>query len=87
MPFDMTTVLFVDDQDRYPQYRAEIALLLKAIGGASRYDFEIVKTLKSEAGHDINRVFIRRFPDCGAIRARLFETAVRRMTTSAEHAG
>ena len=50
MPFDMTTVLFVDDQDRYPQYRAEIALLLKAIGGASRYDFEIVKTLKSEAG-------------------------------------
>jgi Uncharacterized conserved protein len=99
MPFDMTTVLFVADQDKYAQYRAEIAPLLKAIGGAFRYDFEIAKTLKSEAGHDINRVFMLRFPNREAkerffthpqyqeIRVRLFETAVRRMTTIAEHTG
>ena len=97
MPFDMTTALFVADPDKYAQYRAEIAPLLKAAGGAFRYDFEIARTLKSEAGHEINRVFILRFPDRGAkerfftdrryleIRARLFETAVRRMTTIAEH--
>ena len=65
MPFDMTTVRFVADQDKYAQYRAEIAPLLNAIGGAFRYDFEINKTLKSEAGHDINRVFILRFPNRG----------------------
>ena len=32
MPFDMTAVLFVADQDKYAQYRAEIAPLLNAIG-------------------------------------------------------
>jgi uncharacterized protein (DUF1330 family) len=97
MPFDMTVALLVADQDRYAQYRAEIATLLKAAGGAFRYDFEIARTLKSEAGHDINRVFLLRFPDREAkerffahpqyleIRARLFETAVQRVTTIAEH--
>jgi uncharacterized protein (DUF1330 family) len=94
----MTVVLFVADQDKYAQYRAEIAPLLEAAGGAFRYDFEVAKTLKSEAGHDINRVFILSFPDRGAkesffanpryveIRARLFEAAVQRMTIFAEHA-
>ena len=97
MPFDVTNVLFVADRDQYAQYRAEIAPLLEAIGGAFRYDFEIAKTLKNEAGHDINRVFVLGFPSRAAkerfftdsryleIRARLFETAVRRMTTIAEH--
>ena len=99
MPFDLTAVLLVVDQDKYAQYRSEIAPLLKAMGGAFRYDFEIARTLKSDASHEINRVFILRFADRGAkerfftlpqyleIRARLFETAVRRMTTIAEHAG
>jgi uncharacterized protein (DUF1330 family) len=98
MPFDMTNALFVADQGKYAQYRAEIAPLLEAIGGAFRYDFEIAKTLRNEADHDINRVFILRFPSRAAkdrffadpqyqaIRGRLFEPAVRHMTTIAEHA-
>jgi len=98
MPFDMTAVLFVADQDKYAQYRAEIAPLLEATGGAFRYDFAVATALKSEVGHDINRVFILRFPDREAkecffthsqyleIRARLFDAAVRRMTIIAEHA-
>ena len=97
MPFDITAVLFVVDQDRYSEYRAEIAPLLRATGGAFRYDFEVAKALKSEVGHDINRLFILRFPDREekerffnhpqylAIRTRLFETAVRQMTIIAEH--
>jgi uncharacterized protein (DUF1330 family) len=88
----MIAALFVADQDKYAQYRAEIAPLLQAVGGAFRYDFEIAKTLKSEAGHEINRVFILSFPDRAAkerffsdpryleIRGRLFETAVRGIT-------
>jgi uncharacterized protein (DUF1330 family) len=99
MPFDITAVLFVADHDRYAQYRTEIAPLLEATGGAFRYDLEVAKALKSEVGHDINRVFILRFPDRGAkecffthpqyleIRARLFDAAVPRMTIIAERAG
>ncbi len=97
MPFDMIAALSIADQDKYAQYRDEIAPLLKAAGATFRYDFEIAQTLKSEAGHDINRVFILRFPDRMAkesffanpqyleIRARLFEPSVRRMTVIAEH--
>ena len=99
MPFDMTAVLFVADQDKYARYRAEIAPLLEATDAAFRYDFDIAKTLKSEVDHDINRVFLLRFPDREAkerfftnpqyleIRARLFNAAVRRMTIIAEQAG
>jgi|SRR5215475_8134252 len=97
MPFEMTAVLFVADQDQYARYRTEIAPLLEATGGAFRYDFEVAKALKSESGHDINRVFLLRFPDREAkecffthpqyreIRSRLFDAAVRRMTIIAEH--
>jgi uncharacterized protein (DUF1330 family) len=96
MPYDMTFVLFVADPDKYARYRAEIAPLLQSAGGAFRYDFEIARTLKTEAGHDINRVFLLRFPDRAAkerffadpryreIRARLFEPAVRGMTIVTE---
>ena len=99
MPFDMTVGLLVADQEKYTLYRAEIAPLLEANGGAFHYDFEVAKTLKSAAGHDINRLFVLRFPDREAkerfftqpeylaIRARLFETSVRGMTIIGEHAG
>src|SRR5262249_9436490 len=98
MPFDMTAVLFVADQDKYAQYRAEIAPLLQATGGAFRYDLEVAKALKSEVGHDINRLFLLRFPDRGAkewffthsqyleIRARLFDAPVRRLPIIPDHA-
>jgi len=99
MPFDMTVGLFVSDQDKYAQYRAEMTPLLQAAGGAFRYDFEVARTLKSEAGHDINRVFILRFPDREAkerfftnqqyleIRGRLFQPAVAGRITISEHEG
>jgi uncharacterized protein (DUF1330 family) len=97
MPFDMTVGLFVTDPDTYTRYRTAIAPLLQAAGGAFQYDFEIGKTLKSAVGHDINRLFILRFPnreakesffhhhEYQAIRARLFVPAVRETTIIDEH--
>ena len=63
MLFEMDVGLLVMDHQKYAQYRAEITPLLEAAGGRFRYDFEVARTLKSEAGHDINRVFAIRFPD------------------------
>ena len=99
MPFEMTVGLFVTDQDRYVQYRAEMTPLLEAAGGRFRYDFDVARTLKSEASHDINRVFVIQFPDQAArdrffadrryldIRARLFDKSVAGMTRIAVYAG
>jgi uncharacterized protein (DUF1330 family) len=88
MSFEMTVGLLVVDQERYAQYRAAMTPLLEAAGGKFRYDFEVARVLKSEADHDINRVFVIHFPDRAAkerffadpeytaIRARFFERAV-----------
>ena len=96
MAYDMTAALLVANEDQYAQYRAEIAPLLEKAGGAFRYDFRIAATLKSEVDHEINRLFILRFPDRAAkerffadpqyraIRARLFEPAAPRMTVVGE---
>ena len=98
MFFEMTVGLFVVDHEKYAQYRAEIALLLEAAGGRFRYDFEVARTLKSEAGHNINRLFVIQFPDRASkqslftdsqyvkIRARLFEKAVAGTAIIAEYA-
>lgn len=87
--------LSVVDQEKYAQYRAEMTPLLTAAGGRFRYDFEIARTVKSEAAHDINRLFVIEFPDRAAnerffsdskyveIRTRLFEKAVKGRTTIA----
>jgi uncharacterized protein (DUF1330 family) len=97
--FEMTVGLLVVDHEKYTQYRAEIAPLLEENGGRFRYDFEIGRTLASEAGHAINRVFVLQFPDGAAkqlffsdpryreIRGRLFEKAVGGTTLIAEQAG
>ena len=50
MPFEMTVGLLVVDQEKYAQYRAEMTPLLEAAGGRFRYDFEVARTLKGEAG-------------------------------------
>ena len=96
MPFEMTVGLEVTDGAKYAQYRAEIAPLLEGTGGKFRYDFEIARTLKSEASHPINRLFVLQFPDRARreeffknpeyleIRRRLFEKAVDQMTILAE---
>ena len=85
------------DHEKYAQYRAEIAPLLEAAGGRFRYDFEVARTLKSEAGHEINRLFVIQFPDRASkerffadsryleIRARLFEKAVEGRAIIAEY--
>ena len=98
MSFEMTVALLVQDQEMYAQYRREIRPLLENAGAAFRYDFAVSGVLKSEAAHDINRVFILRFPDRTAkegffadpvyreIRARLFEKAVKTSTVVAESA-
>jgi uncharacterized protein (DUF1330 family) len=98
MPFEMTVGLFVADQDKYAQYRSEMTPLLLAAGGKFRYDFEVARTLKSDAGHDINRLFVLHFPDRAVkesffadpryveIRGRLFNKAVEGASIIAEYA-
>lgn len=97
MAFEMTVGLWVADHRKYAQYRAEIAPLLEAAGAGFRYDLEVARTLKSETGQDINRLFVLRFPDRAAkerffadpryieIRARLFEKAVEKTAIIAEY--
>jgi uncharacterized protein (DUF1330 family) len=97
MPYQMTVGLAVADDACYSQYREEIAPLLEAAGARFCYDFRIGQTLKSEAGHEINRLFMLQFPDRGArkrfftdpqyiaIRSRLFERAVAAATVLAEY--
>lgn len=98
MSYELTIGLLVADHEKYTQYRAEIAPLLKAAGAQFRYDFQVAKTLKREADHDINRLFVLQFPDRAAkerfftdptyleIRTRLFEKAVEKSATIAEYA-
>jgi uncharacterized protein (DUF1330 family) len=98
MSFEMTVGLLVADHEKYAQYRTEIGPLLEAAGGKFRYDFEIARTLKSEVGRNINRLFVLQFPDRGAkerffadsryleIRGRTFEKAVAGTTVIAEYA-
>lgn len=88
--YEMTVGLWVADGALYAQYRAEMTPLLTAAGGRFRYDFAVAHTLKSEAGYDVNRVFVIQFPSVEAkdrffadpvyreIRGRLFEPAVER---------
>jgi uncharacterized protein (DUF1330 family) len=87
----------VVDQEKYAQYRTEIAPLLEAAGARFRYDFEVSQTLKSEAGLEVNRLFVIQFPNragkdhffadpqYGEIRARLFDEAVEKMAIFAEY--
>ena len=97
MPFEMTVGLFVADHEKYAAYRAEIAPLLEAAGGRFRYDVDVARNRKSEAHHDINRLFVIHFPDRARkesffndsqyreIRGRLFEKAVEGVTIIAEY--
>ena len=97
MPFEMTVGLNVIDDEKYARYRDEIAPLMQSAGGRFRYDFTIARTLKHEAGHEINRLFVVHFPDRATkdhffadpkyveIRSRLFEKAVKGATIIAEY--
>jgi uncharacterized protein (DUF1330 family) len=97
MAFEMIVGLWVADQEKYAQYRAEMTPLLEAAGGRFRYDFEVARTLKCDEGHDVNRVFMIQFPDQAAkevffadpryleIRGRLFTAAVERTIRIAQY--
>lgn len=97
MSFEMTVGLLVADHAKYAQYRVEIARLLGAAAAGFRYDFEVARTLKSETGQEINRLFVISFPDRAGkerffadpeyreIRARLYEKAVQGTTVIAEY--
>jgi uncharacterized protein (DUF1330 family) len=99
MSYEMTVGLLVADQEKYSQYRAEIAPLLDAAGAGFRYDFQVARTLKSEADHNVNRVFVIQFPDRASkerffadpqyveIHDRLFEKAVQGTAIIAQYAG
>jgi uncharacterized protein (DUF1330 family) len=96
MPFERLAGLFVSDPQLYAQYRTEIAPLLEAEGGEFRYDLEVARTLKTQS-HEINRIFVLRFPDRAAkerffttsqyieIRDRLFHASVLHTTIIAEY--
>ena len=97
MAFEMTVGLLVTDHEKYAQYRAEMTPLLEAAGGRFRYDFEVARTLKREAGGEVNRLFVIQFPDREGrdgffsdaryleIRARLFATSVAATSMIAEY--
>ena len=98
MSYEMTVALLVADQEKYAQYRAEIAPLLEAAKGRFRYDFDVARTLKSKTRFEINRLFVIQFPDRQRkeqffadpqyieIRSRLFEKAVAKIAIIAEYA-
>lgn len=97
MAFEVMIGMDVADHEAYARYRTAIRPLLEAAGGRFRYDFEVARTLKSEASHDINRFFVLSFPDRERkegffsnpefvrIRNGFFETAVRGTTILAEY--
>lgn len=97
MAHEMLVALDVADPALYQEYRAAMGPLLAAAGGGFRYDFEIARTLRSEASHPINRVFAIHFPDAATkerfygdpayrrIRERFFAPAVRARTILAEY--
>jgi uncharacterized protein (DUF1330 family) len=66
MAYEMTVGLLVVDQQKYTAYRAAIAPLLEEYRAGFPYDFDIARTLKTSASHEINRVFVIRFPDRAA---------------------
>ena len=88
MAYELTVGLLVHNRDLYAQYRDAIKPHLAVADARFRYDFEIASTLRSEAPHEINRVFVLEFgdrakkeqffanPEYRAIRSRLYENAV-----------
>ena len=96
MPIDTLMAMRITDDDSYTSYRKEMTPLLKACGGRFVHDFRIAETLKTDADHRIDRVFVIRFPDLEtrhaffenpeyvAIRKRFFEPAVEAFTRLAQ---
>jgi uncharacterized protein (DUF1330 family) len=61
MSYEMLVGLNITDSQVYSNYRAAMTPILLRYGGSFRYDFTVAETLKQEATHPINRVFIITF--------------------------
>lgn len=98
MPYEMMVGLNVTDTAIYREYREAMRPLLESIGGGGfRYDFEVARTLRSAANHEINRVFAIYFrdqeskdmffghPEYAKIKAKFFERSVQGTTIISEY--
>lgn len=97
MSVERLVALNVIDLKTYQQYREAMTPILHDHGGKFGYDFEIAQVLKSEATHDINRVFTLRFdtednlqafftnPDYLSIKKRFFYPSVADVTEIAKY--
>ncbi|MBL7662544.1 DUF1330 domain-containing protein [bacterium] len=54
--------LNVVNEEEYKLYREGMTPMVHAVNGYFRYDFKILETLKTEATHPINRLFLLSFP-------------------------
>ena len=97
MNYEILVALHVADQEAYAEYRREIAPLLQSAGAAFTYDLDVSRARENASPHDINRLFVLRFPSKTAhdrffadpsyrgVRARHFENAVKGFTVIAEY--
>lgn len=97
MTHETLVALEIIDPVSYQQYRDAMTPLLHSMGGGFRYDWEVARTLRSEAQHPINRLFAIFFPDRATkerffadptylqARERFFVPAVRNVTIVAEY--
>ncbi len=97
MVYEMLVGLHVTNDEMYQTYREKMTPVLVECGGGFGYDFRIAEVLKSQADHEINRVFTIYFPDkeamrqffsaesYKAIKAEFFEPSVASRTLIAEY--
>jgi uncharacterized protein (DUF1330 family) len=97
MAFEMVVGLLLVDEGSYRLYREAMTPILESYGGTFRYDFTVARVLKTQAPHDINRLFTISFPDREtkerffadpkylAIRKRFYEPAVKGRVVVAEY--
>lgn len=63
MSFENLVGLHVINEESYNTYREKMRPILESYGGSFGYDFTIAQTLLSQVEHEINRLFVIRFPD------------------------
>lgn len=89
--------LHVTDDHGYRRYRQGMIPILEGFGGRFLHDFVVAETLRTEADHPVNRVFVLAFPDRAAkeaffadpaylaVRAEHFDASVGAATIMAEY--
>ena len=97
MAYEMLVGLQVSDDAIYAAYREAMTPILKRYGGGFRFDFVVGKVLRSEASHEINRVFTIYFKDLGSkngffsdpeyktVKEKFFERSVKNTTIISQY--